>query len=122
MGQFVNMRFGWDNYNIYLCIIGIMVAGVFAAAMSSLNSILHSATATFVKDVYEPYLAKGKQAALKQSMLFICGISVAAVILIYVYLSGSGNSIMQSIAGMSAPHTGHFDRRRDDAAVHALCQ
>lgn len=87
-------------------IIGIMVAGVFAAAMSSLDSILNSATATFVKDVYEPYLAKGKQATLKQSMLFTCGISVVAVILIYVYLSGSSSSIMQSIASMSAPMQG----------------
>lgn len=87
-------------------VIGLMVAGVFAAAMSSLDSILNSATATFVKDIYEPYVAKGKTATLKQSMLFTCGIAVVAVIFIYLYLSGSNSSIMQSIASMSAPMQG----------------
>ena len=87
-------------------VVGLMVAAMFAAAMSSLDSVLNSATAMFVKDIYEPYLAKGKKATLKQSMLFTCGISVVAVIFVYVYLSGSNSSIMQSIASMSAPMQG----------------
>ncbi|MCI9120210.1 MAG: sodium/solute symporter [Oscillibacter sp.] len=86
--------------------VGLMVAGVFAAAMSSLDSILNSATAAFVKDVYEPYLAKGKKATMKQSMLFTCAIAVVAVIFVYLYLSGSNRSIMQSIGAMSAPMQG----------------
>lgn len=88
-------------------IVGLMVAGVFAAAMSSLDSILNSATAAFVKDIYEPYLTKGKkEASLKQSMLFTCGIAVVAVIFVYLYLSNSNGSIMQSIGSMSAPMQG----------------
>lgn len=87
-------------------IIGLMVAAVFAAAMSSLDSVLNSATATFVKDIYEPYLAKGKEATMKQSMIFTCLISVVAVGFIYLYLSGSNSSIMQSIGSMSAPMQG----------------
>lgn len=85
---------------------GMMVAAVFAAAMSSLDSVLNSATATFVKDVYEPYLAKGKKASMKQSMLFTCVIAVVAVAFVYIYLSGSSSSIMKSIGAMCAPMQG----------------
>lgn len=87
-------------------VVGLMVAAVFAAAMSSLDSILNSATAAFTKDIYEPFISKGKQATLKQEMLFTCGIAVIAIILVYLYLSGSNTSIMQSIGSMSAPMQG----------------
>lgn len=88
-------------------VIGLMVAGVFAAAMSSLDSVLNSATATFVKDIYEPYITKGKKkATMKQSMLFTLGTAVVAVCFVYWYLSGSDSSIMQAIGSASAPMQG----------------
>lgn len=38
--------------------IGIIIAGVFAAAMSSIDSILNSMTTVFTKDIYEFYFKK----------------------------------------------------------------
>ena len=40
-------------------IIGIIIAGIFAAAMSSIDSLLNSMTAVFTKDIYEPCVKKG---------------------------------------------------------------
>ncbi len=87
-------------------VVGLMVAAVFAAAKSSLDAIMNSTAATFVKDIYEPYIAKGKKATLKQSMLFTLIIAVIDIIFVFLYLSGSSASIMQTIASMSAPMQG----------------
>lgn len=56
--------------NIPVGILGIIIAGVFAAAMSSIDSVLNSVTTVFVKDIYEKYISKGKQASLRVSQLF----------------------------------------------------
>lgn len=39
---------------------GLIIAALMSAVMSSADSILNSSTAIFVKDCYEPYIAKGR--------------------------------------------------------------
>lgn len=51
-------------------VLGIIIAAVFAAAMSSIDSVLNSVTTVFVKDIYEKYITKGKEASLKVSRVF----------------------------------------------------
>ncbi len=87
-------------------LVGILLAAVFAAAMSSLDSVLNSATAVFTKDIYEKYISKGKEATFKQSMIFTIIIGIIVVIFVYLYLGESSSSIMQTIGSMSAPLQG----------------
>ncbi|WP_298830155.1 sodium/solute symporter [uncultured Planococcus sp.] len=56
--------------NIPIGFLGIVIAAVFAAAMSSIDSVLNSVTTVFVKDIYEKYFTKGKEASLKVSKVF----------------------------------------------------
>ncbi len=87
-------------------LIGVLLACVFAAAMSSLDSVLNSATAVFVKDIYEPFFAKGKKTTLKQSMIFTVIIGIVVVIFVYLYLGDSIGAITEVIAAMGAPFQG----------------
>ena len=51
-------------------LIGIVVAGVFAAAMSSVDSLLNSMSTVFVIDIYERFIVKNKtETSLKRPML-----------------------------------------------------
>lgn len=87
-------------------LVGLLLACIFAAAMSSLDSVLNSATAVFVKDIYEPFFAKGKKSTLKQSMMFTIGIGVVVVIFVYLYLGDSLGAITEVIAMIGAPFQG----------------
>ncbi len=87
-------------------LVGLMLACVFAAAMSSLDSVLNSATAVFVKDIYQPFFAKGKESTLKQSMMFTVIIGIVVVVFVYLYLGDSIGPITEVIGAMGAPFQG----------------
>ena len=38
--------------------VGLLLAGLFAASMSSLNSALNKNTGIIIRSVYQPYLAR----------------------------------------------------------------
>lgn len=92
--------------------VGIIIAGVFAAAMSSVDSLLNSMTAVFTKDVYEPYFGKGKEASLKVSMIItaVIGVIMAAVVLIG--FNGSVKSVLDLVGSyisyFAGPAAGAF--------------
>ena len=71
---------------------GIMIAGVLAAAMSTLSSSLGSLTSSLIVDVYKPYIRRG---ASERHYLFASRISVVLVgivlSLIAYLLHGWGN-------------------------------
>jgi SSS family transporter len=45
-------------HNLPKGLIGLLIAGVFAAAMSSIDSALNALSTTWINDFYRPYLAK----------------------------------------------------------------
>ncbi len=97
------------DFILYHCptgLVGIMLAAIFAAAMSSLDSVLNSATAVFTKDIYEPHFSKGKPATLKLSMTFTAVIGVVVIIFVYLYLGDSTKSILETIGSLTAPFQG----------------
>lgn len=93
-------------------LIGLLLASLFAAAMSSVDSLLNSMSTVFTKDIYEKYVSKGKEASLKISML----VSALWGILIYVItmlaFSGTSKSILAVIgiyiSYISGPTCGVF--------------
>lgn len=44
-------------------VMGCVIAGIFAAAMSSVDSLLNSMATVFIKDIYEKWILKGKKSA-----------------------------------------------------------
>ena len=88
--------------------VGLLLAGLFAASMSSMDSALNKNTGIIVRSVYQPYLAKrGRQAddkkLLRLSMLlsFISGILVIAMALYFRSLKElSLFDLMMSLSAM----------------------
>lgn len=102
--------------------IGLIIAGVFAAAMSSVDSLLNSMTAVFTKDVYEPFF-KRKEASLKVTMVITVVIGVIMTVVIFIGFNGSVKSILDLVGNyisyFAGPAAGAFilamfTRRADD--------
>ncbi len=107
-------------------IIGLIIAGVFAAAMSSVDSLLNSMTAVFTKDIYEPIFNKKKEASLKVSMVISIVIGIIMIIVVYIGFNGSVKSILDLVGAyisyFSGPALGAFvlamfTRRANDKGV-----
>ncbi|MFI3172549.1 MAG: sodium/solute symporter [Eubacteriales bacterium] len=92
--------------------IGLIIAGVFAAAMSSVDSLLNSMTAVFTKDVYETLFHKEKEATLKVSMIISVVIGIAMTIVIFIGFNGSVKSILDTVGSyisyFAGPAAGAF--------------
>lgn len=88
--------------------VGLLLAGLFAASMSSMDSALNKNTGILIRSVYQPFLAKrGRQVSdkklLRLSMLlsFISGILVIAMALYFKSLKElSLFDLMMSISAM----------------------
>ena len=82
---------------------GIILAAIFAAAMSSIDSTLNSLSTVFVKDIYEPYITKKPDTPLKVTITFSAIFGVLVMIFVYFYLGEQTNSILLTIASVLAP-------------------
>lgn len=70
---------------------GLLVAGVFAAAMSSVDSLFNAMTTVFTKNVYEKHFAPDQgPASLHVSMLISC---VFGILVIFVALAGFSKNV-----------------------------
>lgn len=91
--------------------IGIIIAGVFAAAMSSVDSLLNSMTAVFTKDVYEPFIKK-EEASLKVTMLITVVIGAIMTVFIFIGFNGSVKSVLDLVGNyisyFAGPAVGAF--------------
>ncbi|RJW48942.1 sodium:solute symporter [Clostridiales bacterium TF09-2AC] len=84
-------------------ITGLILAGVFAAAMSSVDSLINSMVLVFTKDIYEPYLLK-KKASLKTTRYITL---VIGIIMIGVIFVGFGNSV-RSVLDLVGNYISYF--------------
>ncbi len=72
-------------------IVGLIIAAVFAAAMSSIDSLFNSMTTVFTTDIYERYWKKdNREVTLKQTMFLSL---ILGVIIVFIVLLGFGNTI-----------------------------
>lgn len=93
-------------------IIGLIIAGVFAAAMSSVDSLLNSMTAVFTKDIYEPLFHKEKEASLKVTMLISSIIGLIMIVVIFIGFNGTVKSVLDVVGSyisyFAGPAAGAF--------------
>jgi Na+/proline symporter len=104
---------GYILENLPVGIIGLVVSGAFAAAMSSVDSLINSMTTVFVKDIYERYFYKGKgEASLKMSMTISAVIGVIVIFVVLFGFSGTVKSVLdvvgKYISYFSGPAAGSF--------------
>lgn len=84
-------------------LLGLLLAATFAAAMSSIDSILNSLTTVFTKDIYEPYISKKQETPLSKTIMFTIVFGFIIMIFVYAGLNGSTKSILDTIAGYLSP-------------------
>ena len=105
--DFANTNNVMIDYLINYCpngLLGILLAATFAAAMSSIDSVLNSMSAVFVRDIYEPYITKKPGSTpLSKSMIFSAAASVIVVLFVYLYLGDNTASILAVIGEFTAP-------------------
>lgn len=85
--------------------VGLIIAGAFAAAMSSVDSLLNSLTTVFIKDIYEKYFHKGEgEASLKLTMTIS---AVFGVIIIFFVILGFGGTV-KSVLDVVGKYISYF--------------
>lgn len=93
-------------------LVGLLLASLFAAAMSSVDSLLNSMSTVFTKDIYERYIEKGKEASLKTSMMVSAVWGILVYIITMLAFSGTSKSILAVIGSyisyISGPTCGIF--------------
>lgn len=98
--------------NLPVGLIGLLLAGLFASAMSSIDSILNSMSTVFCKDIYEKYINKEREASLKVSMLISLVIGILIIIVTFIAFTGTTSSILEVIGSyisyISGPSCGVF--------------
>lgn len=84
--------------NLPAGLLGLMIAAVFAAAMSSIDSVLNSMTTVFVKDIYEKYIRKSKgETPLSVNILFTGIFGVVVVIFVLMGFSKTTASVLSTV-------------------------
>lgn len=81
-------------------VVGLVVAAVFAAAMSSVDSLLNSMTTVFTKDIYEQYFTKSKEKTtltLKQTMYVSLGLGIVIIFIVILGFSGTVKSVLDVV-------------------------
>ena len=107
-------------------VMGLIMAGIFAAAMSSIDSVLNSVTTVFVKDIYEKFITKGKEASVKVSMIFTLVFGFLLIGFTLMAFSGTTASILKVVGSYLSYFSGSilamfllamFTKRANDIGV-----
>lgn len=81
-------------------IVGLVVAGAFAAAMSSVDSILNSMTTVFIKDVYEKYFYnKDEEVSLKTTMIISSCFGLLIIFIVILAFGDTVKSVLDVVGG-----------------------
>ncbi|MTI65105.1 MAG: sodium/solute symporter [Firmicutes bacterium] len=94
-------------------IIGLVIAGAFAAAMSSVDSLLNSMTTVFIKDIYEKYFYHGEEeVSLKTTMTISATFGVIIIFVVILAFGGTVRSVLDLVGNyisyFSGPACGAF--------------
>lgn len=81
-------------------IVGLVVAGAFAAAMSSVDSILNSMTTVFIKDIYEKHFNKDKkEVSLNKTMAISSAFGVIIIFIVIIAFGDTVKSVIDVVGG-----------------------
>ncbi len=94
-------------------IVGLILSGIFAAAMSSIDSLLNSMTTVYIKDIHERFFSKSKKlTSLKNTMIISTVFGILIVVFTLFGFSGTLKSVLdvigKYISYLSGPMCGAF--------------
>lgn len=87
---------GFILENLPVGVVGLVIAGAFAAAMSSVDSLLNSLTTVFVKNIYEEYISK-EEATLRTTMTIAAVFGVAVIFIVILGFGGTVESVLNVV-------------------------
>ena len=96
---------GFILENLPVGIVGLVIAGAFAAAMSSVDSLLNSLTTVFVKNIYEEYISKSEEEASLRTTMTIA--AVFGVVVIFIVILGFGGTV-ESVLNVVGRYISYF--------------
>lgn len=86
-------------------LMGLILAAIFAAAMSSIDAILNSMSTVFIKDIYEPWFRKDQQPvpmAVSIKFTFL----IAIIVMVFTFFGFSGTiSAVLAVVGKYISYT-----------------
>lgn len=108
-----NVMINFILENLPVGVIGIVIAGVFASAMSSIDSILNSITTVFVKDIFEEYFTRDKkEASFKVTITISIVFGIIVTFFVLIGFKGNVKSVLDVVGSyisyFSGPATGLF--------------
>ena len=94
-------------------VVGLLVSGIFAAAMSSIDSLLNSMTTVYTKDIHERFFSKTHEiTSLKNSMIISTVFGILIILFALIGFSGTLKSVLDVIGSyisyLSGPMCGAF--------------
>ena len=94
-------------------VVGLLLSGVFAAAMSSIDSLLNSMSTVYTKDIHERFISKGsKESSLKNTMIISGIFGILIIGFTIIGFSGTLKSVLDTIGSyisyISGPMCGGF--------------
>jgi len=81
-------------HNLPKGLIGLLIAGVFAAAMSSIDSALNALSTTWINDFYRPYLAKDASESHYLSMAKLFTVLFGLFLIVIAFLSRDTQQVL----------------------------
>lgn len=94
-------------------VVGLIISGIMAAAMSSIDSLLNSMTTVYTKDIHERFISKKQEvASLKKTMIISVVFGILIIIFALIGFSGTMKSVLDVIGSyisyLSGPMCGAF--------------
>jgi len=94
-------------------VVGLVISGIFAAAMSSIDSLLNSMTTVYTKDIHERFFSKTHRVtSLKNTMIISTVFGILIIIFTLFGFSGTMKSVLDVIGSyisyLSGPMCGAF--------------
>jgi len=99
--------------NLPVGFVGLIISGIFASAMSSIDSLLNSMTTVYTKDIHERFISKKHEvASLKKTMIISVVFGILIIIFALIGFSGTIKSVLDVIGSyisyLSGPMCGAF--------------
>lgn len=94
-------------------VVGLIISGIFAAAMSSIDSLLNSMTTVYTKDIHERFFSRDKSiTSLKNTMIISIVFGILIIVFALIGFSGTMKSVLdvigRYISYLSGPMCGAF--------------
>lgn len=93
-----NIMIDFISNHLPIGVVGLILSGIFAAAMSSIDSLLNSMVTVYTKDVHERFISKKENStSLKNTMIISVVFGMFIILFTLIAFSGTMKSVLDII-------------------------